>query len=70
MLAGRLRSSGVKVSRKRMRECVANVDAESVRMRCLGRLKRRVYRVKGVNDLWHGWLSQANKIWNGNSRLH
>ena len=47
MLAGRLRSSGVKVSRKRMRECVANVEVEvvlAVMARILGKHLRDLFK--------------------------
>jgi hypothetical protein len=53
MTAGYLKSVGLNVTRKRVRECLSSIDPEGVRIRETTRLKRRVYSVPGSNYLWH-----------------
>ena len=53
MLQGALRSKGVIVPRRRIREAVHRVDPINVALRWQPRIKRRCYSVPGPNSLWH-----------------
>ena len=54
MVAGRLRASGYKVTRERIRNTLRETDPLSVAMRWPGGLSRRhPYSVAGPNSLWH-----------------
>ena len=53
LLQGYLRSNGVNVQRRRVRESIARVDPLRQRMRWHQRITRRRYRVPGANSLWH-----------------
>lgn len=44
---------GLKVQRMRIRDSIHRVDNEGVNLRKKGRLHRRVYNMKGPNELWH-----------------
>lgn len=50
---GRLKSNGIRVSRKRLRESLRRVDSMGVQQRLRHALHRRVYSVAAPNDLWH-----------------
>ena len=50
---GRLKSEGVLVSRKRIRESLRRVDPVGVESRVRRVLHRRTYSVPSPNDLWH-----------------
>ena len=50
---GRLKSAGVSVSRKRLRESLRRVDPMGVESRIRHVLHRRPYSVPSPNDLWH-----------------
>lgn len=52
LMIGSLRSRGVRVQRKRIRESILRVDPVSRLMRRRGCIKRRQYNVPGVNYLW------------------
>ena len=53
MLMGYLRSCGVHVPRRRVRESIMRVDPNGVRSRLRQALHRRKYLVPGPNSLWH-----------------
>ena len=53
MLMGYLRSCGVHVPRRRVRESIMRVDPNGVRSRLRQALRRRKYLVPGPNSLWH-----------------
>jgi len=53
MLKEILKERGVRVPRSHLRICLHKVDEEGIRERSLGRLRRRIYNVKGPNHLWH-----------------
>ena len=50
---GRLKSEGLRMSRKRIRESLRRVDPFGVESRARGVLRRRRYHVDSPNDLWH-----------------
>ena len=50
---GRLKSEGILVSRKRLRESLRRVDSMGVMYRVRHVLHRRTYSVPSPNDLWH-----------------
>ena len=53
MLMGHLRSKGINVQRKRLREAIHRVDPEGVEERKAKGIKRRVYEVPHPNFIWH-----------------
>ena len=53
MTEGHLLSLGIRVTRKRLRECIRSLDPEGIFIRKTRRLKRRVYFVPGSHYLWH-----------------
>ena len=53
MIGQMLRGKGVTVQRYRLRESLHRVDEDGILRRSRGRLCRRVYNVKGANQLWH-----------------
>lgn len=53
MIGQMLRGKGVTVQRFRLRESLHRVDEGGILRRSRGRLCRRVYNVKGANQLWH-----------------
>ena len=52
-VSGRLRSKGILIQRKRVRESLRRVDPLLVRFRCRRILHRRRYEVSSPNALWH-----------------
>ena len=52
-LDGILRSSGIIVQRRRIRDALWSVDPEGVLLRLRRSLHRREYNVEGPNSLWH-----------------
>ena len=52
LMIGSLRSRGLRIQRKRIRESILRVDPVSRLMRRRGCIKRRQYNVPGVNYLW------------------
>ena len=48
-----LKDRGFNVERYRLRDSIQRVNNFGVQARKKGRLKRRVYNVKGTNHLWH-----------------
>ncbi len=50
---GRLKSEGLRMSRKKIRESLRRVDPFGVESRARGVLRRRRYHVDSPNDLWH-----------------
>lgn len=57
MMDGHLKSLKVSVTRKRLREAIAEVDAEGLQLRKSKPIARRNYEVAGPHHLWHidGW---------------
>ena len=53
MLMGHLRSKGIDVQQKRLREAIHRVDPEGVEERKAKGIKRRVYEVPYPNYIWH-----------------
>ena len=53
MLMGHLRSKGIDVQRKRLREAIHRVDPEGVEERKAKGIRRRVYQVPHPNFMWH-----------------
>ena len=53
MLMGHLRSQGIHVQRKRLRDAIHRVDPEGVQERKAKGIKRRVYEVPYPNFIWH-----------------
>ena len=53
MLRELLKGRGFNVERCRLRDSIHRVNDIGVQARKKGRLKRRVYNVKGANHLWH-----------------
>ena len=53
LLSGYLRSRGIIVQRKRIRESVCRIDPLRQRIRWHPVITRRVYQVPGANSLWH-----------------
>lgn len=53
MLMGHLRSKGIDVQRKRVREAIHRVDPVGVEERKANGIKRRVYEVPHPNFIWH-----------------
>ena len=53
MLMGHLRSKGIDVQQKRLREAIHRVDPEGVEERKAKGIKRRVYEVPYPNFIWH-----------------
>ena len=53
MLGKMLARKGIVVQRFRLRESLRRVDETGIAERTRGRLHRRIYNVKGANDLWH-----------------
>lgn len=53
MMAGYLRSSGVHVTRNRIRKCLSEIDPIGTAKRWSNTIKRRLYSVKTPNSLWH-----------------
>ena len=54
LLMGRLRASGYRVKRKRLREAIRELDPINTALRVPGGLApRRPYHVAGPNSLWH-----------------
>ena len=53
MLRELLKSRGFNVERYRLRDSILRVNDFGAQARKKGRLKRRVYNVKGANHLWH-----------------
>ena len=54
----------IRVPRSRLRESIHKVDGDGVEGRSKGRLKRRVYDVKGPNHLWHIDTNHKLVRWN------
>ena len=52
-LTGYLRSLGLRVQRRRVRECLARLDPQNRALRWGIVVSRRVYRVPWPNSLWH-----------------
>jgi hypothetical protein len=59
-----LKGKGVKVQRMRLRDSIHRVDECGVTERKKGRLHRRVYNVKGPNQLWHVDTNHKLVRWN------
>ena len=53
LVAGHLKSLGLRVQRNRIRRSVAHVDPENARVRWAVVISRRAYSVAGPNSLWH-----------------
>lgn len=53
MTDGLLRASGLRCTRKRLRDAIADIDPDGNVIRKLKRLKRRQYSVPGTHYLWH-----------------
>ena len=53
MLAGRLRSQGIHVTRAKLRASIHRVDPEGTLERGSTAVKRRTYHVERANDVWH-----------------
>ena len=53
MLMGHLRSKGINVQRKRLREAIHRVDPEGVEERKAKGIKKMVYEVPHPNFIWH-----------------
>ena len=54
MIMGKLRSLGIRVSRKPVRTCIRVIDPINTVLRWRGHLARRQpYSVAGPNSLWH-----------------
>ena len=53
LLSGYLRSRGIIIQRRRIRESVCRVDPLRQRIRWHPAITRRVYQVPGANSLWH-----------------
>ena len=54
----------IRVPRSRLQESIHRVDGDGVEGRSKGRLKRRVYDVKGPNHLWHIDTNHKLVRWN------
>ena len=64
MIKQLLRGKGIKVQRMRLRDSIHRVDEFGVQERTKGRLHRRVYNVKGPNQLWHVDTNHKLVRWN------
>ena len=53
MLAGALRSQGLRIQRRRLRESIMRVDPLGRILRRFQVMRRRVYKVEGPNALWY-----------------
>lgn len=53
MVGGFLRSTGIYVTRKRVRESIHRVDPSGVQERALRTIRRRVYHVEAPKKVWH-----------------
>ena len=53
MITGALRSNGIHVPRRRVRQSLHRVDPINVALRWRPRIQRRPYSVPGPNSLWH-----------------
>ena len=61
MIWGKLRSMGIKVTRKRVRQTMRECDPINNALRWQGQLvQRRPYSVPGPNSLWHLGIIQCN----------
>ena len=59
-----LLDGGIAVQRNRLRECLHRVDEEGIAKRSKGRLHRRIYNVRGANQLWHVDTNHKLIRWN------
>ena len=50
---GRLRSCGIRIPRRKIRDSLKRVDPSGIHERCRGVLHRRRYQVTSPNSLWH-----------------
>ncbi|XP_065842634.1 uncharacterized protein [Oscarella lobularis] len=53
LVTAHLHSRGIRVPRRRVRECLSLVDPEGVALRWGNTIHRRTYNVAGPNALWH-----------------
>lgn len=53
MLAGALKSRGLKIPRRRIRAALHEIDPINTALRWAPHIKRRPYSVPGANALWH-----------------
>ena len=53
MLAGHLRSQGIRVQRAKLRASIHRIDPTGTAERRSVAVKRRVYHVEAANDVWH-----------------
>ncbi|KAF7328064.1 Integrase catalytic domain-containing protein [Mycena kentingensis (nom. inval.)] len=74
---GHLEAQGIHLSRIRVQESLRRVDEMGMLVRWAGNLKRRVYKVRGANALWHHDGNEKLRRWgfyvhgcvDGHSRL-
>ena len=59
-----LLDGGIVVQRNRLRESLHRVDEEGIAKRSKGRLHRRIYNVRGANQLWHVDTNHKLIRWN------
>ncbi|KAG8975760.1 hypothetical protein FRB90_009420 [Tulasnella sp. 427] len=60
---GHLESQGVHVPRRRVTESLQRIDSVGVLIRWAGIIKRRVYKVRGANALWHHDGNEKLRPW-------
>ena len=53
MVTGALRSNGIHVPQRRVRQSLHRVDPINIALRWMPRIQRRPYSVPGPNSLWH-----------------
>ncbi|KAK6981683.1 Integrase catalytic domain-containing protein [Favolaschia claudopus] len=63
ILMGHLEAKGIHVSSERVQDSLWRVDGIGVIVRWSGVIKRRVYRVRGANALWHHDGNEKLRPW-------
>ncbi|KAJ7302742.1 hypothetical protein DFH08DRAFT_904824, partial [Mycena albidolilacea] len=53
IISGHLEARSIHVPRKRVQDSLRRVDEIGVLVRWSGIIKRRIYKVRGANALWH-----------------
>lgn len=77
IMRGHLEARGIHLPRKRIQESLRRVDAIGVLLRWANIIRRKVYKVRGANAVWHHDGNEKLKLWgfyihgcvDGHSRL-
>ncbi|KAJ7669798.1 hypothetical protein B0H17DRAFT_853500, partial [Mycena rosella] len=63
IILGHLEAREVHLPRERVQESLRRVDLLELNFRWSGIIKRRVYRVRGANALWHNDGNEKLRSW-------